>query len=223
MHLVIGYKNYSSWSLRPWILMKVAKIEFTETVMPFMHGEMLRDYASKHRIPAQVPVLEHDGLILPDSLAIAEYLAERYPEACLWPQEQQLRALARAASAEMHSGFQALRSACPMNCRATKTLASTDEIRADLQRLAVIWDQFEQRIPANVAKEGDFLCGRFGIVDAMYAPVMWRVRGYGFHVSDAFARWSDAMFALPEMQQWLDAAINEEWTIAHYDAVGKSQ
>ncbi len=200
--------------------MKVAQIEFSETVMPFMHGQMLQDYASQHGIPAQVPVLEHDGLILSDSLAIAEYLAELYPQAALWPGDRKLRALARAASAEMHSGFQALRSACPMNCRASKSLDVSDQIRVELQRLAQIWAQFDQISGDSNDHGGDFLCGQFGIVDAMYAPVMWRVRGYGFEVSESFARWSDAMLALPPMQQWLEAARRETWTIAHYDEVG---
>lgn len=218
MHLIIGYRNYSSWSLRPWILMKVAQIEFTETVIPFMHSDELREIAASHRIPAQVPILQHDGLTIPDSLAIAEYLAEQYPNANLWPRDSRSRVMARVAAAEMHSGFQALRSECPMNCRASKTLPVSESIQADLHRLATIWAQFDQLDN----RDGQFLCGRFGIVDAMYAPVMWRVRGYGFSVSDSFARWSQAMFELPAMQQWLACASREEWVIEHYDAIGQS-
>ncbi len=217
MQLVIGYKNYSSWSLRPWLLMRVAQIEFTETVIPFMHCEELQEFAAVHQIPAQVPVLQHDGLTLPDSLAIAEYLAELYPQAMLWPNNRRARAQARAASAEMHSGFHALRSACPMNCRAIKTLPVSPGIQADLDRLATIWSRFDQ-----LDKDGEFLCGQFGIVDAMFAPVMWRVRGYGFSVSRSFARWSDAMFALPAMQQWLAAATAEQWVIDDYDKIGET-
>ena len=217
MHLYIAYKNYSSWSLRPWIMMKVAGIEFGETVLPFAHSDALDQLGAKHFIPAQVPVLEDDGQIIWDSLAIMEYLNEQFPDRQLWPKEKKLRALARCAAAEMHSSFSALRSVCPMNCRAQKQMNPVPEnVQADLQRLAQIWEHFARADkPA-----GDFLCGHFTIVDAMYAPVMWRVVGYGLDVSPAFARWTQAMLALPAMQEWLEAAKAEAWTMPHYDKLG---
>lgn len=219
MHLYIAYKNYSSWSLRPWIAMKVAGIEFDETVLPFYHDDSLDKLAERHQIPAQVPVLEHNGQIIWDSLAILETLAEQYPQKNLWPSDPGLRILARCAAAEMHSGFTQLRSTCPMNCRGNKRLTPEKQalIQDDLNRLAELWTQFNHA----GRPDGDFLCGPFGIVDAMYAPVMWRVTGYGLEVSPEFSRWSEAMQALPEMQQWLTAAQAETWTIEAYEAYGE--
>ena len=219
MHLYIAYKNYSSWSLRPWIAMKVAGIDFEETVLPFYHNDSLDKLGERYQIPAQVPVLVEDELVIWDSLAIMETLAEQFPDRGLWPSDPALRALARCAAAEMHSGFTTLRSTCPMNCRSQKRL--TDENRAlvqgDLIRLEEVWSHFER----TERPEGDFLCGQFSIVDAMYAPVMWRVVGYGLDVSPAFAKWAKAMQELPAMQEWLSAADNEEWTIEAYEAYGE--
>lgn len=218
MHLYIAYKNYSSWSLRPWIALKVAGIPFTETILPFAHGDALDKLGDKYGIPAQVPVLDDNGLIIWDSLAILEYLHEQYPDRRLWPADKNLRALARSASAQMHSSFNALRSACPMNCRrSNKPIVPSAEVQADLQRLAQIWAHFE----AADKPAGEFLCGAFSNVDAMFAPVMWRAVGYGLQVSPAFARWVEAMRALPAMQEWQAAAQEEQaaWSIAHYETV----
>lgn len=218
MHLYIAYKNYSSWSLRPWLAMKVAGIAFDETVFPFYHTDMLKQFASKHEIPAAVPILttkqEGKETLIWDSLAIMEYLAEQYPEAKLWPEDRALRSLARSAAAEMHSGFFALRSQFPMNCRVTAQVAPTTESQQDLQRLAQIWQKF-----AAFDSEGPFLCGHFTIVDAMFAPVMWRVKGYGLTVSSEFEQWSQAMLELPAMQEWLASAKEEVWSIQSYDEV----
>lgn len=214
MHLYIGYQNYSSWSLRPWLLMKVIGIDFSQSVLPFMHSDQLRQLAAEHQLPAQVPILQHADLMVPDSLAIAEYLAERFPDRRVWPEDLAQRTMARVASAEMHSGFPLLRSRCPLNCRAQKSLPVDAPLQLELDRLAVIWRKFAQ---AGRSSDGPFLCGQFSAVDAMYAPVMWRVSGYSLEVSDDFVRWSQAMMALPAMQQWLAAAQAEPWQIAAYD------
>ncbi|MCB1622468.1 MAG: glutathione S-transferase family protein [Thiothrix sp.] len=217
MHLYIAYKNYSSWSLRPWLLMRVAGIDFDETLFPFDHNDALERFAASHRIPPQVPVLVDGGCVIWDSLAIMEYLAERYPEHRLWPQDAGLRVLARCASAEMHSSFQALRSQHPMNCRTGRQVAPSVDVRRELARLKTLWELFGQAArPA-----GEFLCGPFGIVDAMYAPVMWRVVGYGLEVSEPFARWCRALQALPAMQAWLAAAREEPWQLAQYERIGE--
>ncbi|MFY0664223.1 MAG: glutathione S-transferase [Natronospirillum sp.] len=223
MELVIAYKNYSSWSLRPWLLMRVAGIDFNEHLLPFAHSNDLKDFAAQHDLPAQVPVLLDQERVIWDSLAIAEYLAEQFPERALWPADVTLRALARSASAEMHSGFMALRQTFPMNCRVQKQAATqviTDAVQRDLNRLAALWTRFAAAKAANKA-EGAFLCGAFSIVDAMYAPVMWRVRGYGLTVSDDFSAWSAAMLALPAMQEWLAAAQAETWSMPQYDQAGE--
>ena len=216
MHLYIAYKNYSAWSLRPWLAMKTFGQEFEETILPFAHGDSLSEYAESRSVLPKVPVLEDGGLVIPDSLAILEYLAERFPAHAWWPEEQKLRARARAASAEMHSGFSALRNACPMNCRAARTIEVSADMQRELSRLAVLWEQFG----GYEKSQGSFLCGKFSIVDAMYAPMMWRVRGYGLEVSAAFASWTEAMLELPAMQEWLADARAEPWEMANYDAVG---
>ncbi|MEX1057974.1 MAG: glutathione S-transferase family protein [Natronospirillum sp.] len=219
MQLYIAYKNYSSWSLRPWIALKVAGIPFEEILLPFAHNSALKDLAATYQLPARVPVLKDGDQVIWDSLAILEYLAESFSDRQLWPEDKGLRALARCAAAEMHSGFPALRSAFPMNCRVQKQAKASPEVTAELHRLAIIWEQF-----ASIDKpSGPFLCGHFSIVDAMFAPVMWRVRGYGLTVSPAFAHWSQALYELPDMQQWLASAEQEEWVIESYERAGEQQ
>lgn len=214
MHLYITYKNYSSWSLRPWLLMRVAGIDFQETLLPFKHGDALSDFSKDNALPALVPVLESQGVMIWDSLAIMEYLADAFPEKHLWPQETKLKAIARSAAAEMHSGFMALRSECPMNCRLQRSVTLSEQAQKDVKRLAELWELFECHSPSS---KGPFLCGDFSIVDAMFAPVMWRVSGYGLHVSASFDAWSSAIRALPAMEEWYQAAILEEWTVASSD------
>lgn len=220
MHLYIAYKNYSSWSLRPWIAMKVAGIPFDETILPFYHDDSLDKLGERYQIPAQVPVLIEDEQPIWDSLAILERLAEQSPDSGLWPEDPALRSLARSATSEMHSGFVPLRSTCPMNCRSKKRLSVENLafVKDDLKRLAEIWDRFDR----TNKPEGDFLCGHFSNVDAMYAPVMWRIHGYGLEVSPSFTKWIDAMLRLPAMQEWLAAAQQEEWVIEQYESAGET-
>lgn len=221
MKLYIAYKNYSSWSLRPWLAMKVAGIDFSETLLPFYHSDALKDFAREEGIPACVPVLQ-DVLsgashTIWDSMAIMEHLAEQHPQAQLWPEDPALRAMARSMAAEMHSSFPALRGEFPMNCRANKQGKPSEKAQQDLARMAQLWKRFADA----PTPEGPFLCGHFTIVDAMYAPVMWRVTGYNLSVSPEFDAWAQAMKALPAMQEWLAAAQAEPWTIPQYDAVAE--
>lgn len=210
MHLYLTYKRYSSWSLRPWLVMKVFDIPFEESLLPFAHGDSLKQFANRHRIPATVPVLEENGHIIWDSLAIMEYLAEKHPAKNLWPANERLRAMARSASAEMHSGFVALRTEHPMNCHRIVPVAPSAAVAEDLKRLAQMWAVF-----AEIKKPvGDFLCGEFGIVDAMFAPVAWRVKGYALTVSEQFDQWSKAVMALPAMDEWVADGAQEEWRVA---------
>jgi glutathione S-transferase len=216
MHLYIAYKRYSSWSLRPWLAMKVKGIAFNETVLPFAHDDSLKAFAEKHHVPATVPVLEHDGQVIWDSLAILEFVADTYPDKNLWPQDRKLRALARSASAEMHSGFAALRAEHPMNCQRVFAMTPSAAVQKDLTRIAAIWQHFEHADkPA-----GDFLCGDFSIVDAMYAPVAWRAKGYQLKISDSFSQWSDAMMALPAMSEWVNEAAAETWRVEETEQIG---
>jgi len=196
--------------------MKVAGINFTDSVLPFDHDDSLDKLAAQHGIPATVPVLEHEGQIIWDSLAILEYLADSYPEKQLWPADAKLRALARSACAEMHSGFHALRSEHPMNCHRVFPMTPTPAVQADLDRLATLWQHFD-----NADRpDGGFLCGPFSIVDAMFAPVAWRAKGYGLNISPSFEHWSEALMALPAMQMWVDEGAQETWRVAATEQIG---
>lgn len=188
----------------------------TQTVLPFAHDDSLDKLADKYGIPSTVPVLEHNGQMIWDSLAILEFLADHHPEKKLWPTDQKLRALARSASAEMHSGFTALRGEHPMNCHRVVAMQPSVAVQADLQRLAVIWQHFD-KIDKPV---GHFLCGDFSIVDAMFAPVAWRAKGYGLNISSSFTAWSNAMMALPAMDQWTAEGALETWRVEETENIG---
>jgi len=216
MHLYIGYKRYSSWSLRPWLAMTVAGIPFDETVLAFAHNDSLKRFAEKHAVPARVPVLENNGQLIWDSLAILETIAELYPDKKLLPADAKLRAMARSACAEMHSGFAALRDEHPMNCHRVVSMTPSSAVQADLDRLAFIWQHFE-----NMDKPtGDFLCGEFSIVDAMYAPVAWRAIGYQLTISPLFERWSQSVMQLPAMQKWVEEGALEAWRVEETETTG---
>ena len=202
MKLVIADKDTSSWSLRPWLLLTHAGIPFEELVMLFDRAEWREEIVAlspSRRVPAL-----HDGdLLIWDSLAICEYLAEEHPE--LWPRDANVRAIARAVSAEMHAGFASMRNELPMyvTTRAPRQTRST-ETTADVARVKQIWSQ------SLAASGGPFLFGDFSIADAMYAPVVFRFRTYDVAIEDAAARaWYERMLALPAMRAWEDAAKAE--------------
>lgn len=208
--LYIGNKNYSSWSLRPWLAMRHFDIPFRESRVALYQA----DSASKLRAVSpsgKVPVLRDGELVVWDSLAIGEYLAERYPEFGLWPGNARQRALARAVSAEMHSGFTALRSQMPMNLRASLPgCGHTPEVLADIARITEIWASLR----AQHAAHGDFLFGPFCYADAMFAPVVTRLATYGVALDGAAAEYAAAVLALPAMVQWREAALAESEVIA---------
>ncbi|HET9595014.1 MAG TPA: glutathione S-transferase family protein [Anaeromyxobacteraceae bacterium] len=194
--LHIGEKNYSSWSARPWILMRQAGIPFTE------HGVSLAEDAGKARrmaaLPAgRVPVLEHDGVVVWDSLAIAEYLAERHEG--LWPADRAARAWARCICAEMHGGFTALRSQMSMDVRARRPQRRrSPDLVADIARVEAIWTETRRRFGAA----GPLLFGRFTVADAYYAPVAFRFQTYGVEpAGEAGAYWR-ALLSLPAAVEW---------------------
>jgi glutathione S-transferase len=208
--LVIGNKNTSSWSLRPWLAMKRARLPFSEVNInlrsPDAKAQILR-----HSPSGKVPALLTGTGVVWDSLAIIEFLAETHPEAALWPQAPQARALARSVSAEMHSGFRPLRDDCPMNFTARAPKASLPEaVAADARRIVAIWRDCRSRHAAG----GPFLFGRFTAADAMYAPVASRFRTYipdlGPYGDDGTAQaYVDTLFASPEMAEWGEAARRE--------------
>ncbi len=208
--LHIGDKNLSSWSLRPWLLMKHAGIGFTERVIrldrPTSKAE-LADISPSSRVPC----LLDDELVVWDSFAICEYLAEKFPEKSLWPADRAARATARSVSAEMHSGFSALRTLWPMHFAREGMRHTTHGIEDDIARLIEIFETCRRDYGA-VAKNGDgpFLFGRFSIADAMFAPVVSRFVTYGpLALPPAAAAWRDAMWSLPAMREWGEGAKAE--------------
>lgn len=213
-HLVIGTRNYSSWSLRPWIAMRVAGIEFTEEVIVLDQPDTRERIAA--RSPAgTVPVLLHGEIVVWESLAILEYLAEVYRDARLWPADPARRAMARAVASEMHAGFQALRSRCPMNMRRPRAaLDLTPAVEADMRRIEDIWRSCREGRGAD----GPFLFGRFTAADAMFAPVVNRFEVYALPVSQASRDYMDAVMALPAWKAWKAAAEAESGIIAKYEA-----
>jgi glutathione S-transferase len=211
--LVIGNKNYSSWSLRPWLLMKQAGIQFTETRVPLYAGTY-KDEIRKYSPAGKVPILIDGQLTVWDSLAIAEYLAEQHAEKQLWPRDAALRAIARSISAEMHSGFSALRSNMSMNCRRSLPgKGRTVEVAADIDRIQRMWTECRSR----AAGEGPFLFGSFGIADAMYAPVVLRFKTYAVNLPPAAQQYADTILALPALQEWVEAAKVEPEVIAAFE------
>lgn len=212
LELYIGNKNYSSWSLRPWLLLSQAGITFREVKVRFdSFGADSAFKATVGRISpvGKVPVLVDDGFAVWDTLAIAEYVAERFPEKHLWPADARHRARARSVCAEMHSGFTALRNHCPMNIEAALPevgrIVWRDQagVRADLARIEAIWTELLD------AHGGPMLFGDFGIADAYYAPVCSRIRTYALPVSPAVAAYVDRVHALPAMQAWTADALAE--------------
>jgi len=213
MRLVIGNKLYSSWSMRPWLLMKALEIPFEESVIPLY----LRD--SKARIldvspTGKVPLLIDGEVKIWESLAIVEYLHEKFPERNVWPKDAVARAHARAAATEMHAGFMALRQACPMNLAknfAAKELSS--DVADNLRRLEGLWSEAHQRFGAG----GPFLYGRFSAADAMYAPVVTRIETYGIRVAPNSRRYMDAILSHPAFVTWRSEALQEPWQLLHYE------
>jgi glutathione S-transferase len=211
--LTIGNKNYSSWSLRPWLLLKQAGIPFRERYIP-IRSEQWFAQISRLSPSGKVPALTHGAVRVWDSLAICEYLAEQFPDKQLWPADVATRAAARSVSAEMHSGFQALRQNMFMNIRRSMPgRGRTPEALADIERITAIWNDCRARYGA----QGPFLFGRFSIADAMYAPIALRFQTYGVSVDGAAGDYARTLLAQPAMQEWAAAARAEKEQLAHYE------
>jgi glutathione S-transferase len=211
LRLIIGNKNYSSWSFRPWLAMKVAGIAFDETLISLEASDF------KTRVTAlspagRVPVLIDGDVVIWESLAILEYLADKFPAAGLWPKDAAARAHARAAASEMHAGFQPLRRLLPMNMwRPVKARALDDAAKADVARIEAIWNSCRTRFGSG----GAFLFGAFGAADAMYAPVVSRLHTYGIEVGATAQAYMRAVMVLPAWNEWRDAARREPWVLPH--------
>jgi glutathione S-transferase len=212
--LVIGNKAYSSWSMRPWLLMKQAGIPFEEVRLS-LYAEGARQDILLHSPTGKVPVLKDGALTIWDSLAICEYLAEKYPQMRLWPTDVNSRAHARAISAEMHSGFAHLRTQMPMNVRREiPGRPQTPEVSAEVARIEGIWNQCR----SQYSRHGPFLFGDFSIADAMYAPVVSRLRTYRVALDGLSAQYASAILALPAMHEWIAGARTETEVNPQYEA-----
>lgn len=207
MKLLIGNRNYSTWSLRPWLVLRHFDIPFEDEVLQ-LQGEGWRETLVRRSPTGKVPVLEDGDLTVVETIAIIEYLADRFPDRAIWPADIGQRALARAAAAEMHSAFTALRSHAPMNLRASHPgKVSVDAVARDLHRLETLWGSLLAR------SGGPFLFGAFTAADAMFAPVATRIRTYALPVSDVAAGYVEAIYALPAFQDWLALALHEPWIV----------
>ncbi len=212
--LVIGNKNYSSWSMRPWLMLKGAGLAFDEVNIPLYTGaadkQRILDYAPS----GKVPILVDDGVTVWDSLAILEYLAERFPEAGVWPKDRAARAHARSISSEMHSGFMPLRNECSMNIhRAVAAKALSDEAKANATRIDEIWTDCRKRYGSG----GPFLFGRFSAADAMFAPVVHRFLTYAVDVSEGARSYMTTMTTFAPFKEWTEAALRETLVIERFE------
>jgi glutathione S-transferase len=214
LKLVIGNKNYSSWSMRPWIALRASNVAFEEIFIPLYTGDADKARLLGFTRSGKVPALVDGDVTVWDSLAIIEYLAERFPQASLWPADRAGRAHARSVSAEMHSGFAALRNECGMNLhRPVRAVPLSADARADVRRVQQVWSECRVRY----AKSGPFLFGAFSGADAMFAPVVHRFRTYAIEVSPDVQGYMDTMMALPAFQEWTRAALAETIVIEKFE------
>jgi len=211
--LIIGNRNYSSWSLRAWLALEATGREYDEVVIPLGRPETTAEIL-RWSPTGRVPALHIGDIVLWDSLAICEHLAEDHPEAGLWPDDRGARAVARSVVAEMHSGFIALRKHMPMNLRASYPGAGREPgVDEDITRITSIWEECRKTYGAG----GDFLFGQFTIADAFYAPVESRFLTYGLSPGGIADLYMEAVWALPAMSRWADGARAEPWSVEEYD------
>jgi glutathione S-transferase len=214
LKLVIGNKNYSSWSMRPWLALKANQIAFEEIFIPLYTGDTDKKRILGFTQSGKVPALLDGDVTIWDSLAIIEYAAERFPQARLWPEDRASRAHARSISAEMHSGFAALRNECGMNLhRSVGAVTLSANASADIARVQQIWIECRERY----GKLGPFLFGSFGGADAMFAPVVHRFRTYAIEVAPQARKYMDAMMSLPAFQEWTRAGLAETLVIEKFE------
>ncbi len=215
LKLILANKAYSSWSLRPWILLAHFKIPFDEVVIPMDEPET-RANMLKYAPSGKCPSLHDGNAAVWESLAIIEYVAETHPEKAIWPRAKAARAHARSLANEMHAGFGALRQACPTNFRRpARAIALSEEVRADVARIEAAWAHARETSGAA----GPYLFGRFSAADAMFAPVVNRFHVYDIPVSKASRAYMEAIMVLPAWKAWIAAAEAEPWRIERYDAI----
>lgn len=205
LSLVIGNKNYSSWSLRPWLLLKHFEIDFEE-IRIALYNDQSRASLAKHSPSLKVPVLNHNEQVIWDSLAICEYISETFLNHRGWPSRPEARAIARSISAEMHSGFFALRNELPMNCRKQDPdFELSDDVLSEVARIKAIWGECRERF----AMDGDWLCGEFSIADCMFAPVVIRFHGYGVVLDGELKNYAERVLSHPDVAAWMKEGADE--------------
>ena len=205
MKLIIGNKNYSSWSLRPWLLLSMYDIPFEEIRVP-LFTESTQETLSRYTNAGKVPVLHDGDIVVWDSLAICEYISEQYLAGKGWPVEVAVRAQARSCCAEMHSGFSHLRQKMPMNCRASgRKVEITPELEADIKRIIRLWSDLR----GKYSDKGSWLFGEFSIADCMFAPVVTRFRTYDVTVPEICSAYMESVLANEKMQLWYQQAAEE--------------
>jgi glutathione S-transferase len=213
LFLLIGNKKYSSWSLRPWLMLKQAGLDFQEQLVP-LHQPDTRASILKFSPSGKVPFLRHGDIGIWESLAIGEYLAETFPAAGLWPKEAKARAFARSVSNEMHASFADLRRYLAMDVsRDLSALNRAQHVAGEIARIQQIWTECRQRFGAA----GPFLFGRFSVADGMFAPVVTRFRTYGVKLEPVAAAYVETVMGLPAMKEWVEAAKREPWVIDYPD------
>jgi len=214
MKLAIGNKAYSSWSLRPWILMTALGIPFEEDLIPLDTPEF-RPRVNAYHAGSTVPILVDDDITVWESIAIMDYLAERFPEKGIWPKDLKARTFARVISNEMHAGFRGLRGACPMNVRKRyATLDRGELVAKDVARITHLWTKALTEF-GKPSGQGPYLFGAFSAADAMFAPVVTRLHTYSIKVDPVIRAYMDALLASPAFMAWYKVAMTEHWTVAH--------
>jgi glutathione S-transferase len=218
IRLVLGNKNYSSWSLRAWLCLRKCGIDFEETLIPLDTPEFAQRI-SEYSPTGRVPVLWHEDRAVWDSLAICEYANDVFADGRLWPRNTASRALGRCMAAEMHSGFLALRNEMPMNCRAvSRQVPLNEELKADIDRICFLWSTAR----ADHMQKGDWLLGEFSIADAMFAPVVQRFKNYGIQLPELCQQYCEHVHGDIDMQAWVKEALQESW-IVEADEAGSEQ
>jgi glutathione S-transferase len=213
LRLVIGNRNYSSWSMRPWVLMRAKQIEFDDVQIPLFQPDSLERKLA-YSPAGKVPVLIAGDVHVWESLAILERLAELFPDRGLWPEDEAARALARSVSAEMHAGFEGLRTHMPMNCRARYPGRGREPgVEEEIVRVQSLWRDCRTRF----GQGGDFLFGDFGNADAMFAPVASRFQTYGVELGEIEAEYAERVLSHPAVAEWITAAQAEPWTLPQYE------
>lgn len=204
MELIIGNKNYSSWSLRGWLMLEAFNLKFKETKLQLFTDDFYSSL-SAHEAADKVPVLIDGDVTVWDSLAICEYVSERHLNGKGWPDDYADRAMARSVSNEMHSGFFGVRNEMPMNCRAKRRVELSEQAKKDIARIDQLWSSLRK----THADKGPWLFGEFSIADVMYAPVALRFRTYGIKVSEESQAYCDALYSHPAIQLWVKGALLE--------------